>query len=378
MTKHIRKEHPAEPIQDDQDAEYSDVDPSEDEGLEEDTDEIKEESRYLDLHDTKGSQLTQSLSNYNKDLWRLPSETTQRPAPLQLRSIPLSDIATRDIKLERTSSAASQRSINSPYSDGCISSEAPQMRTNASLGNIPIQSTLPQAMASGTLPQQYQLRNPDNNVGLWSPQHSMQASPISATNSSPSSASTQSHSMFTSQPFQVPPTSLPSNEHMTYPLHHDGVVLPIQQPMDDLAVHEIHLDPPQRDQYQDMVSTTVHQQSFDGIPSHVTQDRYISMSRESSRHNSYSDSQPRSAVQQYQPELPPTPAPTQPLPYSLPHQASYQPPQYLPLENYSNTYYPPNSALLQYPNDGTMDWLEEIKPEDTWGQLPSQRIPGWP
>lgn len=377
MTKHIRKEHPAEPIQDEQDAEYSDVDPSEDEGLEDDNEEIKEESRCPEPIETKGSRLTQSLSKYNKDLWRLPSETTQRPTTLQLRSIPLSDIATHDIKLERTSSAASQRSMSSPYPDGPMSSEPPQMRANASLGNIPLQSALQQAMMNGALPQQYQLRNHDNNIGLWSPQQSMQESPISATNSSPSSASTQAHGMFTSQPFQVPPTSLPSNERISYPLQHDGIVLPVQQPMNDLAVHEIHLDQPQQEQYREVAPSPVHQQPYDNIPQHIAQDQYINMSRESSRHHSYSDSQPQSVIHQYQGELPPTPAPTQPLPYSLPQQASYQQSQYVPLDNYNNTYYSPQSALLNYPHTGTLDWLEEIKPEDTWGQPPSQRIPGW-
>jgi len=382
MTKHIRKEHPTEPIQDDQDAEYSDVDLSEDEGLEEDTEDIKEESRYQELIDTKGSQLTQSLSNYNKELWRLPSETTQRPTPLQLRSIHHSEISCRDIKLERTSSATSMRSMSSPYSDVPMSSEHPPIRADTIPGNLPIQPTLQQAITHSALPQQYQLRNHDNSVGLWSPQHSIQDSPTSVTNASPSSASTQSHGMFTSQPFQIPPTSLPSNEQM-YPLHHDGIVLPIQQPMNDLAVHEIHLDQPQQDQYRDMASAPVHQQQYDGIPQHVAQEQYIDMSRDSSRHHSYSESQPQSAIHQYQGEVPPTPAPTQQLPYALPQQVPYQQPQLISIDNYNNTYYPPNGTSIQYPNN-SMDWLEEIKPEDTWGrgdawgQLPSQRIPGWP
>lgn len=378
MTKHIRKEHPAEPIQDDQDAEYSDVDLSEDEGFEEDTEDIKEESRYQEPLDTKAP-LTHSLSNYNKDLWRLPSETTQRPTPLQLRSVPYSEVSGRDIKLERTSSAASQRSMSSPYSDGPMSSEPPPMRANTITGNILMQPTLQQAITSGALPQPYQLRNHDNSVGLWSPQHSMQDSPTSLANSSPSSASTQSHGMFTSQPFQAPPTSLPSNERLQYPLHHDGIVLPIQQPMKDLAVHEIHLDQPQQDQYRDMASTPVHQQQYDGIPQHVAQEQYIAMSRDSSRHHSYSDGQPQSAIQQYHGEVPPTPAPTQPLPYSLPQQIPYQQPHFMPMDSYNNAYYPPNGALLLYPND-SMDWLDVFKPEDTWAQLPSQRMQGlaWP
>lgn len=371
MTKHIRKEHPAEPIQDDQDAEYSDVDPSEEEGPEEDVDEIKEETRYPDAIDTKVSQLTHPVGNYNRDLWRLPSETTQRPTPLQLRPVPLTEIVTRDIKLERTSSAASQRSMNSPYADGPMSSDLSLVSANAGIGNIPMH-----AMTNGALSQHYQLRNPDSSVSLWSPQPSMQESPISATNSSPSSASTQSHGVFTSQPFQIPPTSLPSNERIPYPLHHDSIVLPIQQPMSDLAVHEIHLDQPQSEQYRDMASTPVHQQPFDSIPQHVAQEQYINMSRESSRHHSYSDSQPQSAIPQYHGELPTTPAANQSLPYSIQQQPPYQQPQFVPMDNY-NSYYPPNSAILQYPNDETMDWLEEIKPEDTWGQPPSQRIPGW-
>ena len=376
MTKHIRKEHPAEPIQDDQDAEYSDVDPSEDEELEDGNEDMKEESRYQGLVDTIAP-LPRSLSSYNKDLWRLPSETTQRPAPLQLRSVPFTDVAGRDIKLERTSSAASQRSISSPYPGSPMSSGPPPMRIDTISNNMSMQPALQQGLMSGTIPQQYQLRNNENGIGLWSPRHSMQESPTSATNSSPRSASAHSRGMFTSQPYQVPPTSLPSNEQMQYPLHHDSIVLPLQQPMDDLAVHEIHLDQPQDEPFRDMASTPVHQQEYDSIPRHLAQEHFTAMSRESSRHQSYIDSQPQSAIQPYDGEVPRTPAPSQPLPYSLPQQLPYQHSQYLPMDgNYNRHYYPTNGAMMPYPNP-SMDWLEEIKPEDTWGQLPNQRVPGW-
>lgn len=290
MTKHIRKEHPAEPIQDDQDAEYSDVEQSDEEALEDDIEDIKEEadSPYQDSIDVKDPRLSRPLSSYHANLWPLPGQTVQRPSPLHLQrsTIPRSEASTHEIKPERTSSSTPIRSLTDPYSDGSMRSAGPD--------SVPMHPTLSHGITTSAVAQQYQFRNHDNSVGLWSPS---QDSPTSLGTSSPSSASTQAHPMYTSQPYQLQATSLPAHEHMPYP--HDGMISNIQQPMNDLAVHEIHLDQPQPHQYRNMASTPVQQQQQydDGVPQHVSQqDQYISMSRDPSQHHSYAEAPPQAAV----------------------------------------------------------------------------------
>ena len=376
MTKHIRKEHPAEPIQDDQDAEYSDVEPSDEEALEDDIEDIKEEADnpYQDSIDFKDPRLSRPLSSYHANLWPLPGQTVQRPSPLHLQrsTIPRSEASTHEIKPERTSSSTPIRSLTDPYSDGSMRSAGPD--------SVPMHPTLSHGITTSAVAQQYQFRNHDNSVGLWSPS---QDSPTSLGTSSPSSASTQAHPMYTSQPYQLQATSLPAHEHMPYP--HDGMIPNIQQPMNDLAVHEIHLDQPQPHQYRNMASTPVQQQQQqydDGVPQHVSQqDQYISMSRDPSQHHSYAEAPPQAAVH-YQGSVPPTPAPHQAIPQyttTLPEEATYHPPQYLPVENFpvGNQYYLPVNRVNHF-TQSNPDWLEEFKPAHTWYHpLPNDRIEGW-
>ena len=355
MTKHVRKEHPAEPFHDDQDAEYSDVEASDDE-LEDDSDEIKEEpqSLYQETLDAKRMHLSRPpTSEYSRNLWPLPGQTAHRPGPLHLKSstIPRSE-AIQKIKLERLSSTTPQRSLTDPYPDnGMQSSEYSLSRAD----------TMP---SSGTMPQHYQVRTSDN-VGLWSPQHAIQESPTSLSHSSPTSADSQSHPMYTSQPFQLHPVDVSPHDQMQYPQQHEVLLSSsIQQPVDDLRVHEIHLDQPQPQAYRDMASTPVHQNPFDGgIQHHVSRsDPYTAMSREVSR---------------YQDDLPPTPASTQQLPHYTTSlaEAPYQEPQYVPLDGFStsNQVFPPNGGIFQF-NDATNEWWKDAKLEANGFLLPAQRV----
>ena len=375
MTKHIRKEHPAEPIQDDQDAEYSDVEPSDDDALEDDTDDIKEEadSPYQDSIDLKDPRLSRPLSGYHANLWPLPGQTAQRPNPVQLQrsTIPRSEASVHEIKLERPSSATPMRSLTDPYSNGSMRSAGPN--------SVPMHPTLPHNITTSAMTQQYQFRSHDNSFGLWSPSHD---SPTSLGTSSPSSASTQGHPIYTSQPYQQQSTSLPSHEQMQY--SQDGMIRNIQQPMNDLAVHEIHLDQPQPHQYRDMASTPVQQQQqqYDGTPHHVSQqDQYISMSRDSSQHHSYAEAPPQAAIH-YMGSVPPTPAPQQAISQyatTFPEEAPYYPPE-VPMGNFpiGGHYSLPGSEVNQI-TQSSPDWLEQFKPAHLWPYqlLPNERIERW-
>ncbi|KAF6237728.1 hypothetical protein HO173_003929 [Letharia columbiana] len=359
MTKHIRKEHPAEPIHEDQDAEYSDEDASEEEELEEDTEEGKEDSQLPYQEPADLDQRNQSVgapSHYNRSLWRLPGETVQRPSPLRLqRPIPRSEAPIiHEIKLERSCSSTPQRSLTDPYPTGPMhSSEYSPVRADT------MPDGLPQAPASAGVPPQYQLGN-NSNMGIWSPQ-SLQDSPTSLTHSSPSSASTQSHSLFASQSYQqFQQVSIP--EPMSYPDHQETV-----QNLEQLKLGQSQL----------------HQ--YGALQQNVSQqDAYTGMSREASQNHAYNGTQAQSVAQHYQSDMPPTPAPTQSMPqYTAPIQeVPYQAPQFLPPDNYpiGNQYFSPHiNGLYQY-NDGMDWWKEEVKPEDYWTLMPSQRMQGndWP
>lgn len=377
MTKHIRKEHPADSLNDDRDAEYSDIEPTDDEGLEDDSDGIKEEpqTHYEESLESSKAHISRGPSQYNRNLWGLPGQTAPRPSPLDLQraTIPRSDAFIQEIKLERSSSTTPQRSMTDPYPDGHISNYS-MSRADTMPDSISILTSIPRSHANGAMAQQYQLRSQDN--GLWSPQHAMQDSPTSLTQSSPSSASTQSHPLLTSQPFQYQSVEVSGQDHMQYS-NHDGLITSaIQQPMSDMTVHEIHLDGPQQQPYRDMAPTPVHQHPYDGGVQQISQqDSYIAMSRAVS--HQYEEPAPRSGVHPYQDEMPPTPAPTQQLPHyttSLP-ETPYQQPQYIQLDSFSmsNQVYPPNNALYQYNEPGS-DWLKDNKLEQDGWILPAQRV----
>ena len=357
MTKHVRKEHPAESIQEEGDAECSDVEASEDE-LDDESDEIKEEPQnlYPEHNQTKKMHPGGPTSEYSRNLWPLPGQTAHRPSPLHLQSstLPRSEVSGQEIKLERVASATPQRSFTDPIppDDDMQIAEFSLSRANTMPNNVAISTAMPQSSVSGSMAQQYQYRNPDN-LGLWTPQYAFQASPTSLSQSSPRSAGSQAHPMCTSQPYQL--------EQLQYSQPHE--VLVSQQPLDEMTVHEIHLDP-QPQACRDMAPTPVHQNPFDnGLPQHMSpSDSYIAMSREVSR---------------YQDELPPTPASSQQLPHyttSLP-EAPYQAPQYVALHSFStnNQAFPPHNGIYQY-NEATNDWWKDAKLEANGFLLPAQRV----
>lgn len=381
MTKHIRKEHPTESVQEDQDAEYSDVEPSDDEEFEDESDEIKEEPQtlYQEPMHAKKMHLDRRPNEYNRNLWSLPGQTAQRPSPIHTSrsTIPLSEGLIQEIKLERTSSATPQRSLTDSYPDNAVQTSEFSLSRAATMPNgIAVPSTIPQSQTNGTMSQRYLLRNTDSNGSLWSPQHAMQDSPTSLNHSSPSSASTQSHPMFTSQPFQLQSVEVPSQEPMQYPNHHEVLVSNTIQPLNDLTVHEIHLDEPQQQQYPDMAPTPVHQNPYDGAIQHVTQqDQFMAMSREASQHNIYEGQTPQSAIQQYRDELPSTPAPTQQIQHYATSLAESPFPQFAAHDSFpTNTQVFPLNDLFQY-NQPTNEWWKDNKLEENGWILPNQRVP---
>lgn len=371
MTKHIRKEHAAEPIQEDQDAEYSDLEPSDDDALEDDTEDGREDAKslYQDSGDSI-SQVARPSSNYHTSLWRLPAQTAQGPSPLQL--LLRSEIPIQEIKLERSTSRTPQRSMTDPYPNTPMHSSAySQARTDTIPDHMSGQSTLPQTSGTNVVPPQFQLRTHDNNVDIWSPQ-SLQDSPTSLTHSSPGSGTTQSRSMFTSQPYRFQAVDLPSHEQMAYTDAQENAV--------QNSIQQLNINQSQQHQFRDMTATPVQRQPpFEAVAQHMPQqDSYPEMPREASQHPSYIGTPSQAPPQNYQDELPSTPASTQQLQqysFSL-QEPPYQPPEFVAPESYSipNQYFPASNGIYTFSDNG-IDWLNAIKPEeDYWTQMPSQRI----
>lgn len=385
MTKHIRKEHPNESVQDDQDADYSDVELSDDDGLDDDSDEIKDEPHdlYREQMEVTETHPTRRPSEYSRNLWALPGQSAQRPSPLHMdrMAIPRSESCIQEIKLERHSSATPRRSFTDPFPDSDMDiceyslSRADTVPDNAAISS----ATMPQSHANMSMAPQFQLRNIEIS-GLWSPRHSMQNSPTSLTHSSPSSDSAQPHPMFTSQPYQLQNVDLPSHEQMQFPSQHEVLdSSTIQQPLNDLTVHEIHLDEPQQPPYNGLVSAS--QNSFDaGIQQHLSQqDQFMAMSREASQHSMYDGPTPQSAMQQYRDSMLATSTPKQHVSrfYTSLQDPPYGQSQYLNALgslSTSNQAFPPNNAMFQY-NHATTDWWKDTELEEKGWILPNQRVP---
>lgn len=121
MTKHFRKEHPTESLDQEEDAEFTDGEFSDDEpGLEHDVDSLSSTEYPFDHRIKTERSSNAAASNYNTNLWPLPAQTAQRPT-------------SHAVKMERSLSGASQRSA--PGSEHPQAGYVP--RTNKLSGTIP-------------------------------------------------------------------------------------------------------------------------------------------------------------------------------------------------------------------------------------------------
>ncbi|KAL9635424.1 MAG: hypothetical protein Q9164_003469, partial [Protoblastenia rupestris] len=126
MTKHFRKEHPTESIDQEEDADYSEAEQSdEDNSFEQDGGESTDSMEFSQDHNIKTEAPSNTAaSNYNANLWRLPAQTAQRAdqdqmhIPLNLRS----EISAQTVKLERSLSRTPQRNLTDPGTCGQVTS----------------------------------------------------------------------------------------------------------------------------------------------------------------------------------------------------------------------------------------------------------------
>ena len=196
MTKHFRKEHPTESLDQEEDAEFTDGEFSDDEpGLEHDVDSLSSTEYPFDHRIKTERNGNAAASNYNTNLWALPAQTAQRPT-------------SNAVKMERSLSGASQRSAHEP--------NLPQT------GYIPRSNTLP-----GTIP-----RSHSTDMSMWDRALDSPAS-ISTTGdyalqSIPTSAPPFQHTLPIRRPSLQPVHDLINDDPTSYVQHHARQTHPSQ------------------------------------------------------------------------------------------------------------------------------------------------------
>ena len=316
MTKHFRKEHPAESIDQEEDADYSDIEQSDDEpSVDQEGEDSPDALEYFrDLKVKSETPVNAAASNYDASLWRLPAQTAQRSTHdhgmmnADLRS----GLASQTVKMERSLSSTPQRTLTDPMRNS-------QMSSTRYVGNRA--NTMPNTVS----------RSSSVDMAVWQAQQ-LQESPTSMT---------------PSQPYPMQTMNVPTSA----PAHYQHQSLPIRHP-DLQPVHDIILDDPQQGHY------------------NQPQPNYNVM-------QSPQYAAPPSA--DFRDEMPRTPAPAQQLsqlPHPIEATGPYQPPQALPMDDYNSSIQPiynlPTTQNVNVYND-TIDIYEKLKLEDmgNWS-LPNQ------
>ena len=327
MTKHFRKEHPTDPVKEEEDAEFSDIDDS-DEEADEENDEVSHEDAY----ETAGRDGTHTpTSSYSADLWPLPGQTKPRHLHgLHKRSASSTDL----IKAEREFSRTPQRLFTDPFPDH------PQdfmlSRSNTLPSHLTPPSSVPSSMADM---QQFII---DDSSRMWQPQSALADSPTSLS----SGSSGFPEVGFSAQQYQVPSMAMSPHQVNQFSPH----------PVSDLqAVHDIILDEPSQQQYSNMGAaqrfTSVPQQPHPQVLAAQQQGFHIS----------------RPGTPTY-PDLPGTPGPNQPIQYM-----NADP--FYGLDNFpTQQFVPSQTSAFNFNN--TMDMFKELKAEDTFMPLPGQVMTG--
>ena len=198
MTKHFRKEHPTESLDQDPEFENSDVEPSDDEpSLEQDDEDSPDSMEHIVGGIKSESSRNPAARNYHTDLWRLPGQSAQTPSPSQAHF----GADVQRIKTERSMSRTPQRTATDPpLHHGMV--YATTQRAN----------TMPMS------------RSPSGDMAMWQAQ-SVQQSPTSLTHPQ----HYQMHDM------QVPTSAPNQYQHQTMHLNR--------------AIHDVILDDPQQPAY---------------------------------------------------------------------------------------------------------------------------------
>lgn len=339
MTKHFRKEHPTDPVKEEEDADYSDIDDS-DEEVDEENDEMSPEDPYEATGPGREATHTPSqASTYSTDLWPLPGQTKPRHLHgLHKRSASSTDM----IKAEREFSRTPQRLFTGPYPTA--HEQQPEFmlpRANTMPNHVAPPSSVPSSMADM---QQFVLE--DNRI--WHAQSALADSPTSLS----SGSSGFPEAGFSTQGYQVQAMAMTPHQVSQYPQH---------QVSELQAVHDIILDDPSPQHYTNMTSAQPHQQPrYTSVPQQAHPQ--VLAAQQQGFHVS------RPGTPQYPNDLPGTPGPNQPIQYMsadpLYGLDTFPPQQFVP------------SQANAFNFNSPFDMFKEFKTEDNFMQLPGQVMQG--
>lgn len=370
MTKHFRKEHPAESLNDDDDdAEYSDIDESEEETSEHSSAHIREGS-HGSLHILEGYRDTppapRRASTYSADLWSLPGQSAQSSKPLHMRrSLRFRrDSASDLIKLERSLSGTPQRTLTDPYPN-TPGSQRDFLQT--------VSGALPDSIAAAPSMSQsgfidgaaHQFLAEGNAAALWQTHAALSDSPTSMTSST--SAVDRSQSAFPTPTYPNHPSSVPSQPQMSQ--------YPAQSHLSDLHGVDVIPEEPPHPHFSQMPTAQSHQpHPFAGVPvhphAHLSQHhRQQHQSNDGNVSNKGNQPPYHDEVAQAAGSLH-NHAFTKPtdMPYPGPPFTAPAPPE---LYNVPNQYPPPSNSFYYPDMTGVKDWKD-----DPWIQMPEQVLGG--
>ena len=353
MTKHFRKEHPSESLNEDGDAEYSDIAESEEDPR--DSTKLSRESSRSTFHPNEAFRETppapRRASTYSANLWSLPGQSnpTSRPQSLHGALKSRRESAVELIKIERASRTP-QRTFTDPFPDG---QDAEFMHATASSlpESIPMTCSVSHPSHGEGISQPYMAHH--GGATVWPSHTSMTDSPTSLDSAS-SSLEQQSHA-FAGQLYNEHALAYGGAQSIGH--YNAAAQAPDLQPVQDIILDE----PPQ----------THYDQIAQSQPSQRTQ--YASAPSQPVNSNDSVDE--RGNKQHPEPftnELPPTPIPSQALPYTSMADLPFQDPQILPATPFE-TYPTP----LHYPPRGNISlfngWGKELK-DDVFETTPGQLL----
>lgn len=316
MTKHFRKEHPADSIEQEEDADYSDIEQSDSEpSLDPDGEESPDSmEHYGDSHIKSEVISNGAASNYDANLWRLPAQTAQGPKQGQMAmgADRRSELSLQTVKMERSLSGTPQRSMTD-------SNLNRQMAANRYI-NTTRANSLSEKVS----------RSPSVDMAMWQAHHS-QESPTTMT----------SPHNFPMHGMNMPTSAYNQYQHQPLPIRTSNL-----QPIHDV----VHDEPPQ---------ALYHQQNF--TPTHGS---HYAQPPPDFRDSMPSTPVPGQQLSQFSSPLEAMGAP-------------YQAPQALPMEDYNipmqAVYGLPQAPSANLYHD-PMDMYKDLKAEDAWSQMPDSAV----
>lgn len=360
MTKHFRKEHPADALKDEEDADFSDIDDSDDDSSEQEhaTDVSYDEHQvtFPTSEPCRDRDMPmREASVYSTDLWALPGRS-QASKPRSLRGPARSrrDSAVDLVKLERSLSHTPQRTFTDPYPMSHEDhAEYMQTRSNTMPQSVIMPASLPPSIIDSIM--QGHLAESSSADRVWPNHSAMSDSPTSLASSS--SGLEPAPRGYSQHPYEL--QSIGMARHQMTQLGSGQHVTDLQG-VQDIVLEDL---PPRK--YSPVAAAQHHRQV-----------QYTSTPQQQSRQPQ--DLQPQQlydngSLGQYPADLHPSGTPTEPL-FATPVPEQYQEPQALPQDAYNMqpTIVPTRPYLYNI-----HDYMDPMKRnDDVYAQLPNQLMGG--